>query len=425
MGMAISAMNPPNINRSRLLHRFLQYVRLDTTADASSSSYPSSPGQLELGKLLVEQLKALSIGDAHQDEHGLVWGTIPATVAGPAPTILLNAHLDTSPETTGTNVQPRVIDDYNGNEILLGTSGLSLSATNTPSLNQLIGKTLITTDGTTLLGGDDKAGVAILMELAQTLIENPHLPHGPVRLLFTCDEEIGQGTKHVRLDKISAVAGYTLDGGGAGTLDVETFSADQATVWFRGKNIHPSIAKGAMINTIRAVGHFIDHMPKHILAPEVTDGRRGFLHPYSLQGGVAESKLLILLRDFDTPRLVEYTKLLEDLAHETELLWPGLKVRVEIAHQYRNMGDGLRRNPLVADLAEQAYLRLNRPCQREIIRGGTDGALLTALGLPTPNLSSGQYNIHSPLEFACLDEMIEACEHLVVLLDLWQQHGRR
>jgi tripeptide aminopeptidase len=412
------------INRPRLLERFLQYVRFDTTADAASQTYPSSPGQLELGKLLVQQLKVMSIDDAHQDENGLVWGTVPATVAGPAPTILLNSHLDTSPETTGKNVNPQVIEDYRGNEIPLGTSGLALNTSNTPALLSLIGKTLITTDGTTLLGGDDKAGVAILMELAQTLIENPHLPHGPVRLLFTCDEEIGQGTKHVSLDKVKATAGYTLDGGGAGSLDVETFSADQATVVFRGKNIHPSIAKGAMINTIRAIGHFIDHMPKHILAPEVTDGRKGFLHPYSLQGNVAESKVTILLRDFETPQLTEYAKLLEDLAHETELLWPGLKVNVEITQQYRNMGDGLKRNPLVADLAEQAYAKLNRPCQREIIRGGTDGALLTALGLPTPNLSSGQYNIHSPLEFACLDQMVEACEHLVELLDLWQQHGR-
>lgn len=412
------------INRQRLLDRFLQYVRFDTTADANSSNYPSSAGQLELGKLLVQQLKAMSITDAHQDQHGLVWGTVPSTVAGPAPTILLNSHLDTSPETTGKNVSPQVISSYNGEEITLGTSGLSLNTLNSPALLKLIGKTLITTDGTTLLGGDDKAGVAIIMELAQTLIENPHLPHGPVRLLFTCDEEIGQGTKHVSLDKVQATAGYTLDGGGSGSLDVETFSADQATVLFRGKNIHPSIAKGCMINTIRAVGHFIDHMPKHILAPEVTDGRQGFMHPYVLQGGVAESKLLILLRDFDTQRLTEFAKLLEDLAHETELLWPGLKVKVDITQQYRNMGDGLRRFPLVADLAEQAFAQLNRPCQREIIRGGTDGALLTALGLPTPNLSSGQYNIHSPLEFACLDEMLEAVEHLSVLLDLWQQHGR-
>lgn len=412
------------INRQRLLDRFLQYVRFDTTADANSSNYPSSAGQLELGKLLVQQLKAMSITDANQDQHGLVWGTVPSTVAGPAPTILLNSHLDTSPETTGKNVSPQVINSYNGEEITLGTSGLSLNTLNSPALLKLIGKTLITTDGTTLLGGDDKAGVAIIMELAQTLIENPHLPHGPVRLLFTCDEEIGQGTKHVSLDKVQATAGYTLDGGGSGSLDVETFSADQATVLFRGKNIHPSIAKGCMINTIRAVGHFIDHMPKHILAPEVTDGRQGFMHPYVLQGGVAESKLLILLRDFDTQRLTEFAKLLEDLAHETELLWPGLKVKVDITQQYRNMGDGLRRFPLVADLAEQAFAQLNRPCQREIIRGGTDGALLTALGLPTPNLSSGQYNIHSPLEFACLDEMLEAIEHLVVLLDLWQQHGR-
>ena len=413
-----------SIHRQRLLQRFLQYVQFDTTADPNCSTYPSSAGQWELGKLLVEQLQAMSVHDAHQDEHGLVWGTIPATVPGPAPTILLNSHLDTSPETTGKDVKPQVIENYQGGDIALGSSSLSLNPLNTPQLLGLLGKTLITTDGTTLLGGDDKAGIAIIMELAKHLIENPHLPHGPVRLLFTCDEEIGQGTKYVDLKKLNAVAGYTLDGGGAGSLDVETFSADQATITFRGKNIHPSIAKGAMINTIRAIGHFIDHLPKHFMAPEVTEGRQGFLHPYSLQGGVAESKLLILLRDFVTANLHEYAKLLEDLAHETESLWPGLKVQVDIAQQYRNMGDGLSRQPLVADLAERAFNVLNRPCQREIIRGGTDGALLTAMGLPTPNLSSGQYNIHSPLEFACLDQMEEAIEHLIALLDLWQQHGR-
>lgn len=412
------------VNRQRLLNRFLEYISFDTTADANSSTYPSSPGQLALGQQLVNQLKAMSIADAHQDEHGLVWGTIPATVPGPAPTILLNSHLDTSPETTGKNVKPQVIDNYQGDEIVLGDSGLILNASTAPQLQSLVGKTIITTDGTTLLGGDDKAGVAIIMELAHHLIENPHLPHGEVRLLFTCDEEIGQGTKHVELAKINATAGYTLDGGGSGSLDVETFSADLATVVFRGKNIHPSIAKGAMVNSIRAVGHFLAQLPKHILAPEVTDDRQGFLHPYTLSGSVAETKLQILLRDFDTPRLSDYAKLLEDLAHETESMWPGLNVSVAITSQYRNMADGLRRKPAVADLAEKAFASLNRPCRREIIRGGTDGAMLTALGLPTPNLSSGQYNIHSPLEFACLDEMQEAVEHLVVMLDLWQKHGR-
>jgi tripeptide aminopeptidase len=412
------------IHTQRLLQRFQQYVRIDTTADPKSTTYPSSTGQLELGKLLASQLRAMGIEDAQQDEHGLVWATVPATVPGPTPTILLNAHVDTSPETTGKNVNPQVIENYDGQTIKLGQSGLSLCPDACPQLNSLIGKTIITTDGTTLLGGDDKAGVAIIMELANHLIENPHLPHGPIRILFTCDEEIGQGTKHININRVGAVAGYTLDGGGAGSLDVETFSADLATIHFHGKNIHPSIAKGAMINTIRACGHFLDALPHHILAPESTDGRDGFLHPYHLTGSVAETKLQILLRDFDSHRLSDYAKLLQDIGKETEAIWPGLKIEIKIDRQYRNMGDGMKRHPMVVDLAEKAFHELGRPCRREIIRGGTDGALLTELGLPTPNLSSGQYNIHSPLEFACLDEMQEAIEHLIVLVDLWQRHGR-
>lgn len=417
-------MNAPTIHRRRLLERFLQYVQVGTSADPTSQSYPSSPGQLELGKILAQQLKQMGIEDAEQDANGLVWGTIPATVPGDIPTILLNAHLDTSPEAPGDRVQPQVIDRYQGGDIPLLKDGKVITVEQCPALLELIGKTLITTDGSTLLGGDDKAGVAIIMELAHHLIENPHLPHGPIRILFTCDEEIGRGTQCVDLRKAKARVGYTLDGGGAGTIDQETFSADMAIVRFTGANIHPSIGKGRMINSIRAAAKFVDLLPLERLSPESTDGRQGFIHPYDLKGGVGSAELHLILRDFDTSKLDEYAAALRQVALQVEWRMPGLKVEVEIRKQYRNMADGIRKMPFAIELAKQAFEILEQPYRLDIIRGGTDGALLTEMGLPTPNLASGQHNIHSVLEFACLDQMQQALEHLVVLVDLWQKHGR-
>ncbi len=412
------------MNRDRLLQRFLRYVQIDTTARDDVDDYPSSPGQLELGKILVQELQEMGLADAHQDDHGLIYATVPATTDRNVPTVAFNSHLDTSPETTGAGVKPQVIHDYQGGDLVLpGDSSQVIRADENPELASLHGSTLITTDGTTLLGGDDKGGVAVIMETAAYLVEHPDLVHGPVRVLFTCDEEIGRGVDHVDLKKLAADVCYTLDGQGANEIDVETFSADLATITFRGVNIHPSIAKGQMINSIRAAGAFVARLPRDAMAPEVTDQREGFLHPYQIGGGVAESKVKVLLRDFDTGALAVQADLLRDTAREIEKQHPGISASVEIRKQYRNIADGLRDDPRSVEFAKAAHQRLGRDAELTIVRGGTDGSQLTELGLPTPNLSTGQHKIHSPLEWACLDEMVQAAEVLVEIAKVWAEEA--
>lgn len=407
------------INRTRLLERFLRYVKIGTAADPDSDAYPSSENQRQLGKLLCEELRAISLADAHQDENALVWATVPATDGGNSPAVALVAHLDTSPEAPSDAVNPQVIESYSGGDIPLA-SGDRISVNSCSALRSLEGTTLITTDGTTLLGGDDKAGVAIIMELAQTLIENPHLRHGPVRLLLTCDEEIGRGTDKIDLGKLDATVAYTLDGGGAGVIDVETFSADAATVRFIGHNIHPAIAKDRMVNALRAAARFVAALPAE-LTPETTEDRQGFIHPYSISGGVGQATVELILRSFESEDLLEYADLIRRTADEVVANTPGLSLEVNVRRQYRNLREGLAKLPEAVELAERAFENLGRPCTRMIVRGGTDGSQLTEKGLPTPNLSSGQHNIHAVTEFACLDEMVAAVEHLIELLDLWSE----
>ena len=406
------------INSTRLLERFLRYVKIGTAADADSATYPSSSGQLELGRLLVEELNAMSAEDVHQDEHGLVWATIPATIPGPLPTILFNAHLDTSPEAPGDHVKPQVIECYAGGDIPL-SAGNAITTSNCPALLSMIGHCLVTTDGTTLLGGDDKAGVAAIMELAHHLIEYPSIPHGPIRILFTCDEEIGNGTGHVDMAKTRAVAAYTLDGSGSGELENENFSADQLVVRAVGHNIHPSLGKGRMINASRGLAALIAQLPVDNRSPESTEGREGFLHPYHISGGVGEAEVRILLRDFDTARLDEHASIIAKAAARVELQIPGLKFEIRRSRQYRNMAESLKRHPVVVQLAVEAFAKLNIECKLGSIRGGTDGAMFSEKGLPTPNLSVGQHNIHSVLEFASLTEMTTAVAHAIELVQLW------
>jgi len=409
------------VNRQRLLDRFLQYVRTDTTANDRSKEVPSSPGQLELGKQLAAQLVEMGVQQVSQDAHGIVMGTIPGNTD--APVVAFNSHVDTSPETTGKNVKPNVIETYDGQDITLsGDPEKVITVAECPELAGAKGKTIITTDGRTLLGGDDKAGVAIIMELAHTLMENPTATRGPVRVLFTCDEEIGRGVDHVDIAKVNAAVCYNFDGGGENVVDNETFSADMATVTIEGINIHPAIAKDRMVNAIRVATRFMEGLPQE-LSPERTSGREGFLHPYQFEGGVDKVKISILLRDFSTALLEDYASLLHDRASEMEAEFPGCRVKVHVRNQYRNMGDGLNREPRAIDLAVEAHRALGRPCSLEAIRGGTDGSRLTELGLPTPNLSSGQHNIHSPLEWACLDEMVAACEVGLEIVRLWSQQS--
>ena len=407
------------INSARLLDRFLRYVQVDTTAGEASAGYPSSPGQLDLGRMLLAELRAIGVVDADQDRFGLVMATLPANRRDKAPLIAFNAHLDTSPETTGKNVKPQVWHDYDGRDLVLpGDPTKIIRADANPGLRELIGRTLITSDGTTLLGADDKAGLAVIMEAVAWLVENPQVEHGPVRVLFTCDEEIGHGVDYVDLKKLGATVCYTLDGAGKDEIDVETFSADLATVTVRGVNIHPSIAKGRMINAVRVAADFVSRLPRD-LSPETTEGRQGFLHPYVVEGGVAETRLKILLRDFDTSRLIEQASLLHRTAAATRAAWPGCEIDVAVSGQYRNMGDGLAREPRAVAYAEDAHRRLGRQARRTIIRGGTDGSRLTELGLPTPNLSTGEHNPHSPLEWTCLEEMVAAVEVVTMIVRVW------
>jgi tripeptide aminopeptidase len=404
---------------STLLDRFLRYVRIDTQADERSTTYPSTPRQLDLSRMLREELAALGLQDARMTEHGVVHATVPGNIAG-APTIAFIAHVDTSPETTGKNVKPQVIRDYKGGNITLpGDTSKVIRLADNPTLPSLVGKTIITTDGTTLLGADDKSGVAVIMEAAKVLCENPKIPHGPVKVCFTCDEEIGKGVLHLEPKDLDASAAYTLDGAGSAEVEGETFSADKATVTVRGVNIHPSVGKGRMVNAIRLAGTFIDRLPKRVLSPETTEDREGFLHPYVVEGGVAEVKLHILLRDFETANLETQAEILREIGRQIEREHPLAKVDVDVKAQYRNMRDGMEREPRAMPYALEAVKRAGLEPKQTIIRGGTDGSLLTAKGLPTPNLSTGEHNPHSPLEWTCLEEMETAVRVIVELVQVW------
>ncbi len=408
------------MNKDRLLDRFLRYVQIDTTAVADSDHYPSSPGQLQLGALLVDELRRTGVADARQDPNGIVLATLPATVSHAAPTIAFCAHLDTSPETSGAHVRPRVIENYSGGDLpLAGRPNLVIRAADHPELAGMVGRTLITSDGTTLLGADDKAGVAVIMEAATWLMEHPEIPRGRVRICFTCDEEIGRGVEFLRPEMLAAAVCYTLDGQGTDTIDVETFSADLAVLKIQGVNIHPGIAKGRMVNALRVAADFIARLPQTTACPEATEGREGFVHPFEISGGVAEARLQVLLRDFDSAALADWADLLRRTASATQTAFPGSKFELTIKKQYRNMAEGLARDPRAVAYAQQALERLGRTANLTSVRGGTDGSRLTEMGLPTPNLATGEHSPHSPLEWTCLEELLATVEWILSLVETW------
>jgi tripeptide aminopeptidase len=365
-------------------------------------------------------LQTLGLKDAVQDAHGIVFATVPATVSQPAPTIAWVAHVDTSPETSGRNVNPIVHRGYDGKDIVLpGDKTKILRVADNPELAGLKGKTIITTDGTTLLGADDKAGVAVIMAAVAHLMGHQELRHGPIRVCFTCDEEIGHGVDHLDLKTLGALVAYTLDGSGQGEIDVETFSADLVVVTITGVNIHPAIAKGRMVNAVRLAGMFVDRLPRMVMTPETTSDREGFLHPYRIEGGVASVVLRILLRDFETARLAQKAEFLTSLARLIEAECPQASLNVHVVPQYRNMAEGLAKEPRAVAFAEEAMLRVGLKPKRTIVRGGTDGSRLTELGIPTPNLSTGEHNLHSPLEWTALEEMVTAVRVLIELAQVW------
>lgn len=404
----------------RLLDSFCRYVRVDTMAVEGAPGYPSSPGQLELGRMLAGELGLMGALDVEHTDKGIVFATLPGSPGVAAPAIALIAHVDTSPETSGHGVKPVVHSPYDGKDILYPAApGLLLSPSRDPELARLKGSTIITSDGTTLLGADDKAGVAVIMEAVRRLMENPSLPRPPIRICLTCDEEIGRGTDHVDLARLGAVAGYTLDGGGTGEIDAETFSADLATVKVRGVNIHPSIAKGRMVNAVRLAGMFLDRLPRQFLSPETTEDDQGFLHPYRIEGGVEEVRIQVLLRDFHTEVLAGQARMLREIGAHLQAEFPGASVEVSTRAQYRNMAEGLAAEPRAVALAVEATRNAGLSPRVTRVRGGTDGSRFTEKGLPCPNLSCGEHNLHSPLEWTCLEEMDAACRVLVELAACW------
>jgi tripeptide aminopeptidase len=403
-----------------LLDRFLRYARLDTQASEFGTSYPSTAKQLELCRLLARECTEIGLKDVAINDFGIVTATVPATVNHAAPGIAWFAHVDTSPEFSAEKVTPIVHRNYGGEDIVLPAfpSRVIRTAEN-PALKTLIGGTVITTDGTTLLGSDDKSGIAVIMTAAAHLIAHPEIPHGPVRVCFTCDEEVGHGVDHVEIDKLGVVCGYTLDSDGAGHIDGETFSADLAIVTVTGVNTHPSVGKGVMVNALRILSDFISRLPTDTLSPEVTAERDGFMHPYQLSGGVATASVRIILRDFETARLSEHAARLEAIAAELRSQHPRARIDIEIVKQYRNMRDGLGKEPRAMPKAIEATRAAGLEPKLSIIRGGTDGSVLTERGLPTPNLSTGQHNPHSPLEWTSLEEMQQAVDVLVQLAISW------
>ncbi|MCK4328166.1 MAG: peptidase T [Candidatus Diapherotrites archaeon] len=403
-----------------LLDRFCRYVKVETTAVEETDQYPSSPGQLELGKMLVDEMKTLGLANVGMDEAGNVMGTIPGNVAG-APTIAWLAHKDTSPEASGKDVKPQILENYDGQDIVLpGDTSKVIKVDETKGLAELKGKTVITSDGTTLLGADDKAGIAVILTTAAHLMSNPDLKHGPIRVFFTGDEEVGRGTDKVDIKTINAVCAYTLDGEGSGGLENETFSADLATVTITGVNIHPGLAYGKMVNAIRLAGEFLEKLPKE-MSPEMTKDREQFLHPYIIEGGVPELRIKILLRSFVTDDLAQQAELLKKAAAEVQAAHPKAKINVEVKKQYRNMIEHLASEPRAVKLAEEAYKKLGHTPKYESIRGGTDGSRLSEMGLATPNISTGMHNFHSELEFACLEQMETSVKMLTELAQLWGQ----
>ncbi|HZP49109.1 MAG TPA: peptidase T [Vicinamibacterales bacterium] len=408
---------------SDVLDRFLRYVRYDTQSDESSATYPSTEKQLVLLRDLAQELRDLGAADAAVDEFGYVTATIPATTARAVPTIGFIAHVDTSPEMPGANVTPIVHRAYDGRDLLLPDDPAAvLRLRDNPLLEEQMGHDIVTASGTTLLGADNKAGVAEIMTAAAHLMAHRDIPHGPVRIAFTPDEEIGRGTLHFDVQRFGAACAYTMDGGRRGELEVESFSADAMTVTFHGFNTHPGYAKGRMINAIKAAAAFIDRLPRDTMSPETTADDEGFVHPYVVNASVERTAVRLILRDFATPALRDKESLVTGLAREAAAGYPGTRVEIAVEEQYRNMKEVLDRHPRVVERARAAIRAAGLEPRTHPIRGGTDGSRLSFMGLPTPNLFAGEHNFHSRLEWVSAQDMEKAVEVIVHLARIWAEN---
>lgn len=408
---------------STAAERFLRYVTIDTQSDLRSMTQPSTEKQKNLGRLLVEELNAIGLADAHLDEHGNVYAIVPANTDKRVPVICFCAHMDTAPDYSGTGVKPQIVKDYRGGDIVLpGDPQQIIRVSENPELANQIGNDIVTTDGTTLLGADDKAGIAEIMAAAQILVENPSIRHGAVKLLFTTDEEIGRGVDKVDLKKLGADFAYTMDGSTAGSIEAETFSADRVDITITGVAIHPGFATGKMENAIKIAAAIIDRLPKEA-SPEGTEGRQGFLHPTDLSGSMEKAAISLIIRDFEDAGLTDKETMLEGIVRDVLKDYPGSAYTFEVTEQYRNMKVVLDRNPEIVEYAVEAVRRAGMKPVLGSVRGGTDGSRLSHMGLPCPNIFAGGHAFHSPLEWVSMQDMERAVATIVELVKIWEERA--
>ncbi len=402
-----------------VLQRFLRYVQVDTQSDDDSETYPSTAKQLDLGKMLAEELREIGLEDVELTEHGYVFATVPGSAG---PTVGLIAHMDTSSDESGTNVKPQVIRDYDGGDIVLpGDTRKVLRPSENPILAERAGHDIVTTDGTTLLGADDKAGVAEIMGAVAYLAAHPEIEHAPIRVGFTVDEEVGRGVDHFDIEEFGADFAYTLDGSEIGRIDDETFSASEVRIRIEGHSVHPGTSKGKMVNAIKLAARIVERLPQSERSPETTEGRQGFVHPTRITGSTAEAEVRFIARDFDAQKLEEHEQLLRKLAADVAAEEPRADVTVTVEESYRNMKEFLDADPAVTEAADEAARRAGMEPWREPIRGGTDGSMLSARGLPTPNIFTGAHQFHSVLEWASVQDMAASAATIVELVKLWAE----
>ena len=406
-----------------VLDRFLRYVVIDTQSDPASSAQPTTEKQKDLGRVLVEELLEIGLSDAHLDEYGYVYATIPANTDKSLPVICFCSHMDTAPDFTGKNVKPQMVKAYAGGDIQLpGDPNRVIRVSEHPELKNQIGNDIITTDGTTLLGADDKAGLAEIMAAAQVLVDNPGIKHGTIKILFTPDEEVGRGVNKVDLKKLGAEFAYTMDGETAGHIEDETFSADSVDIVIAGVAIHPGFAKDRMENAIKIAGAIIDRLPKEI-APETTEGKQGFIHPTGVAGSMEKAAISLIIRDFTDAGLAEKETMLEAIVKDVMKAYPGSTYRFDVKEQYRNMKTVLDRHPEIVANAVEAVRRADMTPVRGSIRGGTDGSRLSFMGLPCPNIFAGGHAFHSPLEWISRQDMEKAVRTIVELARVWEERA--
>jgi tripeptide aminopeptidase len=404
--------------------RFLRYVVIDTQSDPASPTCPSTEKQKNLGRLLASELQAMGLTDAHLDEHGYVYATIPATTGKKVPVICFCSHMDTSPDCTGANVKPQVVKDYQGGDIVLPADPTQvIRAADHPALADQVGHDIITTDGTTLLGADNKAGLAEIMDAARFLIQNPQIRHGTIKILFTPDEEIGRGVDKADLKKLGADFAYTMDGESAGHIEDETFSADGATITIECVSTHPGFAKGKMEHAIKIAAAIVDRLPRDTCSPETTEGKEGFLHPIGITGALEKATIGFIVRDFTDQGLAEKEALLESIVKEVMKDYPRSTYRMDVKPQYRNMKQVIDRHPETVDYAIEAIKRAGLTPVRSSIRGGTDGSRLSFMGLPCPNIFAGEHAFHSRLEWVSRQDMEKAAETIVHLAMIWEERA--